>query len=205
MSAVAALLLLLAAALRPGAPKILRRRFFHAKDYALNDDLAGVRAARRLRFLWIDLNIHVTADRQVVVTHWRRPMKDGGWYDPLGVLDRDTPVDEMTFAQLSRLRHRRRRGARIRRLSTLLRACRRLGIRPELEAKDSPALTEVAVWEAIADLLRETGVRAEVKAIVGLGRGWERLDAARRAGLTAFPIRTTAAAAREHGYTRYRP
>lgn len=205
MPAVAALLLLLAAAMRPPLPRVLRRRFFHSRDYALNDDIAGVREARRRRFAWIDLNIHVTADRQVVVTHWRRPMKDGGWYDPLRQLDPRTPVDKMTFAEVSRLRNRRRPGARIRRLSALLRACRRLRICPELEAKDSPALTEVAVWEAIADLLERTGVRAEVKSIVGLGPGWERLDAARRAGLPAFPIRTTAADARAHGFDRYRP
>ncbi|WP_370290230.1 hypothetical protein [Nocardioides sp.] len=193
-------------------PRVLRRRFFHAKDYALNDDLPGVRLAKRRGYRWIDLNIHVTApskpgrtDWRVVVTHWRFPLQHG-WRDPLGLLRADVPVDQMTFEQVGRLRHRRRPSARIRPLSQVLRWCKRLGIAVELEAKDSPLLaTSDVAWARIRDLVREIGVRVEVKSIVGLGRGWERLARARRAGLTAFPIRTTAADARAHGFDRYRP
>lgn len=180
-----------------------RRRFFHASDYALNDDLPGVRLAKKRGYLWIDLNGHVTKDNRVVITHWRYPLQKG-WRDPKKKIPSNRPVDQMTLAEVQRLRNRKRPGARIRTASQVFRACKKLRLSVEFEAKDSPAFAESdEPWIRLKALADSIGLRVEVKSLVWLGRGWQRLDRARKYFFT-FPIGTTAAAAKSKGYRYYR-
>lgn len=160
------------------------RRFLHLADYALNDSLAGVRLAKRLRYRWIDLNFQVTRDGVIVCTHWSQPLKHG-WRDPEGKLDRDARVWRMTWEEVGRLRHGARR---IYRADQILPYAATLGVGVEFEVKASPLFEDARTWQGLRRLVGEHHVRVVVKAINTLGNAGLYLKRAHEAGFTTIVL-----------------
>ena len=76
------------------------------QTYAFENSPAGVLFAARHDFDSIDVDAHLTKDKVVVYTHWKRPMVQDDFYDPERKLAEDTPINEMTFEEVSRLKNR---------------------------------------------------------------------------------------------------
>ncbi len=161
------------------------RRFLHLADYALNDSTAGVLLAKQLRYRWIDLNFQVTRDGVIVCTHWSQPLRHG-WRDPLGKLDRNTRVWQMTWAEVRRLRHRS--GRRIYTGLGILRYAARHGVGVEFEVKPSPGFKVPSTWAMIRRVADETDLDIEVKAIHNLGDAGLYLKRAHEAGFTTIVL-----------------
>lgn len=161
-------------------------RFLHLADYALNDSLAGVRLAKKLRFGWIDLNFQTTSDGTIVCTHWSQPLKHG-WRDPLREIKPDTRVWQMTWAEVDRLRHRRS-GRRIYQAKTILRYAAQLGIGVEFEVKPSPWFGSERTWAYLRRFADQHDVRMVVKAIHNLGDAGLYLKRAHDAGFTTIVL-----------------
>ena len=78
------------------------------QTYAFENSPAGVRYAASHAYTSIDIDVRVTKDGVPVVTHWPKPMRPAngeGFYDPQHTLSTDSIVENMTFAQVSRLRN----------------------------------------------------------------------------------------------------
>lgn len=165
-------------------------RLFHVKKgqpYHVENSLRGVALAKRLGFDGIDLDVNASADDVIFGTHWGRPMIRDGFRDPQGVLPRTTDMHRMTAEQISRLRTAD--GYRIRRVSTLIKGARRLGLSIEVEAKPSPPLYQKRAWQNLADELNGAVDGVLVKVLLDLGPHPEnRLKAAHAAGFRTCAI-----------------
>lgn len=159
-------------------------RFLHLADYALNDSLAGVRLAKKLHYGWIDLNFHVTRDGVIVCTHWSQPLRHG-WRDPMGQLARDARVWQMTWEEVERLRHGKRR---IYRADQILAYATALGVGVEFEVKPSPLFEDARTWRGLRLLVDEHHVRIVVKAINTLGNAGLYLKRAHEAGFITMVL-----------------
>lgn len=151
------------------------------------NSLRGPIAAKRRGYVGIDLDVNGSKDDIIFATHWGRPMLHDGFRDPLGLLPRTTDVHDMTADEVRRLRTRD--GFQIRRVSTLIKGARRLGLSVEVEAKPSPPLYQKRAWQNLADELAGKVDGVLVKVLLDLGPHPEnRLKAAHAAGFRTCAI-----------------
>lgn len=159
----------------------------HGTPYHVENSLRGVALAKRLGYDGIDLDVNASADDIIYGTHWGRPMIHDGFRDPLGEIPRTTDVHRMNSAAIGRLRTAD--GYRIRRVSTLIKGARRLGLSIEVEAKPSPPLYEKRAWKNLADELDGKTEGVLVKVLLDLGPNPQnRLKAAHAAGFRTCAI-----------------
>ena len=147
------------------------------------NSLRGAIYAHEHGYHAIDLDLQMTADRVIVVTHWPRPMRRDGFYDPWHKLDRDRTVASLDWWQVRRLRTSD--GYSIRRVEALLRKCGRLGVVALLEPKGDPRFARDWPWQHIATVADDCGATVSVRA---LPENADALPAARRAGFQAWEI-----------------
>lgn len=151
------------------------------------NSLRGPIVAKRRGYIGIDLDVNASCDDIIFATHWGRPMLRDGFRDPAGILSRATDMHDMTAGQVGRLRTDD--GYRIRRVSTLIKGARRLGLSIEVEAKPSPPLYEKRAWKNLADELNGDVAGVLVKVLLDLGpRPENRLKAAHAAGFRTCAI-----------------
>lgn len=135
-------------------------RFAHFKPYYVNDSIAGLDKAVRLGYNAIDLNFHVTKDGVIVCTHWAQPLKHG-FVDPLGKINPNTHIQDLTWREVSRLRapgdHR------IRTMSRMLKEAKKRGLRVEFEAKNSRAFTDPKTWARVHKVATRHNLSLQVK------------------------------------------
>ena len=163
------------------------------QPYHVGNSLRGLVIAKRRGFDGIDLDVNASSDDVIFATHWGRPMLRDGFRDPLGKLPRATDVHRMTATEVRRLRTAD--GFQIRRVSTLIKGARRLGLSVEVEAKPSPPLYEKRAWRNLADELNGDASGVLVKVLLDLGPNPQnRLRAAHAAGFRTCAI--------EHGGRR---
>jgi glycerophosphoryl diester phosphodiesterase len=170
-------------------PRTQGKIFHVAKGtpYHVENSLRGVALAKRLGFEGIDLDVNASSDDVVFATHWGRPMSRDGFRDPANELPRTTDMHRMTSAEIGRLRTAD--GFRIRRVSTLIKGARRLGLSIEVEAKPSPPLYEKRAWHNLADELDGKVDGVLVKVLLDLGPNPQnRLKAAHAAGFRTCAI-----------------
>jgi endonuclease/exonuclease/phosphatase family metal-dependent hydrolase len=91
---------------------ITEGRMFHKADgipintYAKENSPQGVRYAAEHNYDSIDLDVQITKDGVPVNTHWGQPMMRDGFFDPQHQIPEGTQVNEMTLAEVTRLRNR---------------------------------------------------------------------------------------------------
>lgn len=159
----------------------------HGTPYHVENSLRGVVLAKRGGYEGIDLDVNASSDDVIFATHWGRPMLRDGFHDPIGALPRTTDVHRMTTDQVRRLRTAD--GFQIRRVSTLIKGARRLGLSIEVEAKPSPPLYAQRAWKNLADELDGEVEGVLVKVLLDLGPHPEnRLKAAHAAGFRTCAI-----------------
>lgn len=170
-------------------PRTQGKIFHVAKGapYHVENSLRGLALAKRLGFEGIDLDVNASCDDIVFATHWGRPMMRDGFRDPLGEIPRTTDMHRMNAAGVERLRTAD--GYRIRRVSTLIKGARRIGLSVEVEAKPSPPLYEKRAWRNLADELDGKTEGVLVKVLLDLGPNPQnRLKAAHAAGFRTCAI-----------------
>lgn len=167
--------------------------FYHVPEgtpYHVENSIAGVRLAahRAGQAKAIDLDWHVTRDGVVVNTHWSQPLLKDGFTDPEGKIAQDARIEDLTWADVQRLRTRD--GHAIQRAETMFRLCAELGVRMEFEAKGSAAFEDPALWQSLKVLADDTGLTArgliQVKTISTTDGAPARLAAAHEAGFTTI-------------------
>lgn len=131
----------------------------------------------------IDLDLQLTKDLVIVVTHWTRPMRRDRFYDPRRRIDADTPIEQLTWRQVKRLRTHD--GYRIRRVERMLRVCARLDIIALLEPK-TVRLARDWVWQHISEVARHRGAQVECYAL--RSHGGEEIVAVARDYVPAWVI-----------------
>lgn len=155
-------------------------RIFHLKWPRMKHEensVRGIRYAARHGYDWIDLDLQMTKDGVVVVTHWARPMRKDRFRDPRSLIHPGTSVRHLTWNQIRRLRTTD--GYRIPRVEAALRACHRYGIGAYLEPKGDPRFHAEAPWQHIAKVADDVGTHVRVRA---LRANREALPPASRAG-----------------------
>lgn len=156
----------------------------------VENSIRGVRRAKRRRKKSIDLDLQMTKDGVIVGTHWALPMVHDGFFDPLGKISRHTPISELTWAEVSRLRAvTRGRAYRIHRIEELLAACERYGRVALLEPKGDHRFRADPPWQHITLVADDFGTTVSVRA---LPQNAAALPPARRAGLRAWEIKEAA-------------
>lgn len=191
----------------PGGPELYRKGkgMYHkgapgAPDtYAFENSPAGIKFAAENGYESIDIDMLITKDGVPVATHYARPMEKDGFYDPQGKLAPNTRVSEMTLAEVRRLRNKDGE-SQIYSLSTMVELLKKHGIAGDLEAKNDPRFADDQMMGQIADLVRDTGIRANLKTIDYGPQAYQVLEAAQRQG---FWVRTASGnerKARHFGY-----
>lgn len=157
------------------------RRILHYRRprKALENSIRGARRAYAEHFAGVDFDIRVTADGVVVASHDRDPWRWDKFYDPRHKIAHGTPIERLSWAQVSRLRTRD--GLRIRRIETLLQVCGKLGLVAVIEPKTRTAGT-VAVWDHIVRVADLVGCHVVAYALRS-HHGAETMANARRAGV----------------------
>lgn len=155
----------------PGAPN----------TYAFENSPAGIKFAAEHGYKSIDIDLQITKDGVPVATHWSKPMSRDGFYDPEGKLSKKTKVSQMTLAEVMRLRNRDGQ-SRIYPVSQLMGEFKKHGIAPDFEAKDDPRFKSDQVMGYLANLVRQTGVKANMKSIDRGPRSLEILKTAQKFG-----------------------
>jgi glycerophosphoryl diester phosphodiesterase len=169
-----------------------RLRIFHVSwpTYKhVENSLRGIRRAARRGFTAIDLDLQITRDGVIVVTHWDRPLLRDAFFDPLKRLDKHARVSELTWRQVRRLRTLG--GYRIVTLERALRECRKRRIEALIEPKGDPRWLDLDIWHSVAALARVSGARVEVRTLRdlgGRGAGFKRAQLAREVGFNAWTI-----------------
>lgn len=128
------------------------RGFQHLTPYHRGNSIRGLQRAVRRGRDSVDLDFRVTRDGVVVNTHWPRPLAHG-FIDPTGKLATHARIEDLTAAQVARLRTRRG-GYRIHTAERILTEAAQRGLKVEFEAKDSHAFTDPGVWADLARLVR---------------------------------------------------
>jgi len=158
---------------------IFHLKFPHMKHE--ENSIRGAVYADEHGFTKIDLDLQMTKDRVIVVTHWRRPMRRDGFASIGRRLDPDTPIGQLTWAQVQMLRTHD--GYRIRRVEKMLKVCARRGLIALLEPKTKRFAADW-VWEHITSVAEDVGAHIEARALRSHG-GEETMDAARRHNVKA--------------------
>lgn len=147
----------------PGAPD----------TYAFENSPAGIEFAAKNGYASIDIDMLITKDGVPVATHWAQPMKKDDFYDPLGKLDKDTKVKDMTLAEVMRLRNKDGQ-SQIYPVSTMIEHLKKHGIAGDFEAKDDPRFASDEIMGGLADQVRSSGIKANLKSI-HRGEGTEKI------------------------------
>jgi glycerophosphoryl diester phosphodiesterase len=161
-------------------------RIFHLQFPRMKHEENSVRGAvyaSRHGYRAIDLDLQITADGFVVVTHWARPMRRDRFYDPKHKIGPNRPVSKLDWWQVRRLRTHD--GYQIRTIERMLRVCARLGIVALLEPKGDPRFKRAEIWRHIAAVADDVGCTVSVRA---LRENADALPAARQAGFEAWEI-----------------
>lgn len=179
----------------PGGPSLYEKGGMYHKGapgapdtYAFENTPEGIKFAAENGYESIDLDMLITKDGIPVATHYKNPMETDGFYDPLGKLDKDTKVNEMTFAEVSRLRNEDGQ-SQIYPMSTMIEHLKKNGIAGDLEAKDDPRFATDKVMGEIAGMVRDAGIPANLKSI---DRGYRSIDTLEKAQEHGFWVRTAA-------------
>lgn len=138
-------------------------KMFHRFDnlsYAFENSPRGVEYAAKHGYTSIDLDTQVTKDGVVVVVHTGRPIARGGFYDPEGKIAKTRTVGSMTFAEISRLRHRDGI-SRIYHLDYMIKVLAANGVNLSLEIKDPISFKKHL--PQITASLNKAGVKAYIK------------------------------------------
>lgn len=143
------------------------------------NSIRGARYADRHGYDKIDWDLQLTKDDVIVVTHWRRPMMQDGFFDTRHRLARGTPIGQMTWRQVQGLKTFD--GYRIRRIEQMLPVIARLDMVAVLEPK-SPKFAAGWIWEHITETAQRCGARIEAYALKSHG-GVETMRAAASYGV----------------------
>ena len=162
----------------PGAPD----------TYAFENTPEGIKFAADNGYESIDLDMLITKDGHMVATHYSQPMKKDGFYDPLKKIDESTKVSDMTLAEVMRLRNEDGQ-SQIYPMSRMIEELKKNGIAGDFEAKNDSRFTTDEVMGGFADMVRDSGIRANLKSIDRSSESREILEAAQRQG---FWVRTAA-------------
>lgn len=154
--------------------------------YAFENSPAGIQFAAEHGYSSIDLDMQITKDGVPVATHWSQPMAKDGFFDPEHKLRPNTKVSDMTLAEVMRLRNKDGQ-SRIFPVETMIAELKKHGIAGDLEAKDDPRFASDEVMGYLADLVRQSGVKANLKSIDRGGRSDKILQVAQSHG---FWVRT---------------
>ncbi len=138
----------------PGAPD----------TYAFENSPAGIKFAAKNGYSSIDIDMQITKDGVPVATHWSKPLEKDGFYDPKGKIKKGTKVSEMTLAEVMRLRNKDGQ-SQIYPMSTMIKELKKHGIAGDLEAKDDPRFATDKMMGYLADLVRDSGIKANLKSI----------------------------------------
>jgi hypothetical protein len=169
------------------------------KTYAFENSPAGIKFAADHNYSSIDIDMQITKDGVPVATHWAQPMKRDGFHDPLGKLGKNTKISDMTLAEVMRLRNKDGK-SRIYPVATMIDLLKKNGISGDLEAKNDPRFATDRVMGYLADLVRNAGIKANLKTIYHGSRSDRILAKAQEYG---FWVRTAKGAGhqrRELGY-----
>lgn len=143
---------------------IATRDRFHRRSgqpYAFENSFEGINYAASHGYKAIDIDVMVTKDGVLVGAHAWHPLESGfmgGFRDPQGKLSANTRLSEMTFAEVSRLRHRD--GYRISALEDLIIHAKTRGINLIIEMK-VPSEIEKQLPH-VAAILNEYDVKAGI-------------------------------------------
>lgn len=148
------------------------------------NSLRGIRFAATHGYGWIDLDLQITKDGVIVVTHWARPQRRDAFHDPRRKIGPDVPVSHLTWKQVRRLRTTD--GYRIVRVERALRACARYGVGAYVEPKADKRFELDAPWAHMKAVAEDLGADLRARSIRDLGgrdAGWRRMQAAKRNGV----------------------
>jgi glycerophosphoryl diester phosphodiesterase len=154
------------------------------------NSLRSIREASRRGFDEIDLDLQITRDGAVVVTHWPRPMLRDGFRDPAGKLRRTRTVASMTLAEVLRLRTKRG-NYQILTLREALQECARLHIGARLEPKGDRRFENADLWRGVKREADSVGAKVRgysIRNLGGRGAGVRRVSAMKAAGIPAKVI-----------------
>ena len=160
---------------RPGAriqggPSLYKHGMFHKGDkgapnsYAFENSPQGIAFAAKHGFSSIDIDMQITKDGVPVATHWSKPMQKDGFYDPEHKLSPGKKISQMTLAEVMRLRNKDGQ-SRIFPLSTMLGELKKHNLGGDLEAKGDPRFASPQMMGQIADMVRKSGIKANLKTI----------------------------------------
>jgi hypothetical protein len=138
----------------PGAPN----------TYAFENSPAGIKFAAKHGYKSIDLDMQITKDGVPVVTHWSKPLEKDGFYDPKGKIGKGKKVSDMTLAEVMRLRNKDGK-SQIYPLATMVQHLKKNGIAGDLEAKNDKRFASDKMMGYIANLVRDAGIKANLKSI----------------------------------------
>ncbi len=175
-----------------GGPSLYKHGMFHKgakgapNTYAFENSPAGIAFAAKHGYSSIDIDMQITKDGVPVATHWSQPMKKDGFYDPEHKLSPDTKISQMTLAEVTRLRNKDGQ-SQILPLSTMLDELKKHNIGGDLEAKNDPRFATDQMMGQIADMVRKSGIQANLKTI---NRGPQSMRVIREAQKQGFWTRT---------------
>ncbi len=161
----------------------LQGKMFHKEDrqsYAFENSPQGLRYAAAHNYTSIDLDTQVTKDGVVVNTHWGRPMEKDGFYDPLGKLNKNLSVGEMTLDQITRLKNRDGQ-SKIYPLSYMIKLAGINDINLSIEIK-TPRTFEENIPDII-DALNRNNVKATMKGYISFSGMNQTLTTVRKHGV----------------------
>ena len=158
----------------PGAPN----------TYAFENSPAGIKFAAQNGYASIDLDMQITKDGVPVATHWSKPLDKDGFYDPKGKIKKGTKVSQMTLAEVMRLRNKDGQ-SRIYPVSEMVKHLKKHGIAGDFEAKDDPRFATDKVMGYLANVVRASGIKANLKSIYRGPRSGKILRKAQQHGFWA--------------------
>lgn len=149
--------------------------------YAFENSPAGIEFAAKNGYSSINIDTQITKDGMPVATHWSKPLEKDGFYDPKGKIKKGTKVSQMTLQEVMRLRNEDGQSQTYP-MSTMIKELKKHGIAGDLEAKDDNRFATDEMMGQIADMVRESGIKANLKTI-NLGERSEKIvDAAQDHG-----------------------
>lgn len=176
----------------PGGPSNYKHGMFHKgakgapNTYAFENSPAGIAFAAKHGYSSIDLDMQITKDGVPVATHWSQPMKKDGFFDPEHKISPGTKISQMTLAEVMRLRNKDGQ-SQIYPMSTMIGLLKKHNLAGDLEAKNDRRFASDQVMGSIAQMVRQAGIKANLKSI-DYGPGTDKiLDKAQAYG---FWVRT---------------
>ncbi|MBX3172433.1 MAG: hypothetical protein KF760_33825 [Candidatus Eremiobacteraeota bacterium] len=176
----------------PGGKSNYAHGMFHKgakgapNTYAFENSPAGIKFAAEHGYSSIDIDMQITKDGVPVATHWSQPMQKDGFFDPEHKLKPNMKVSEMTLAEVMRLRNKDGR-SQIYPVATMIGELKKHGIAGDFEAKDDPRFATNEMMGYLANLVRSSGIKANLKTIYRGPRSLKILEKAQQFG---FWVRT---------------